>query len=81
MNTKRLTGYEIIGTSEYVPFNVWMVMFPDSQGYDIKNNNIFQDNQSTITMSNNGRASCKGNSRHINIRQFFVKNIVDKVEI
>ena len=53
MNTKRLTGYEIIGTSEYVPFNVWMVMFPDSQGYDIKNNNIFQDNQSTITPESN----------------------------
>ena len=76
-----LTETEMIETSEYVSFNVWMVMFPESQLYEIKKNIIFQDNQSTINMSNNGSASCTGNSRHINIRHFFANYRVDKVEI
>ena len=29
-------------------------------------------------MENNGQDSCTGNYRHINIRHFFAKDIVDK---
>jgi len=32
-------------------------------------------------MEKNGRNSCTGNSRHVNIRFFFVKDLVDKKEI
>ena len=32
-------------------------------------------------MARNGRNSCTGNSRHINIRYFFVKDRFDKEEI
>ena len=32
-------------------------------------------------MANNGRGSCKGNFRHINIRHLLVKYIFDKGEI
>ena len=81
LNVKVLTEAELIGTSEYVTFNLWMVMFMDSQGYKIKKNILLQYNQSTISMENNGRASCTGNSRHIHIRYFFVKDIFDKGKI
>ena len=53
----------------------------DAQGYEIKKNIIFQDNQSNINMENNGRYYCTGISRHINIRHLFVKNKADKGEI
>ena len=26
-----------MGTSEYLPLNIWMLMFLDAQGYDINN--------------------------------------------
>ena len=81
LNVKVLTEAELIGTSEYVTFNLWMVMFMDPQGYKIKKNILLQYNQSTISMENNGRASCTGNSRHIHIRYFFVKDIFDKGKI
>ena len=81
MKAKSSTEAELIGTIEYVPFNVWMFMFLESQGYEIKKNIIFQDNQSTIRMANNRRDSYTGNSRHINIRHFFVKDRVNKGEI
>ena len=32
-------------------------------------------------MEVNGRISCTGNSRHINIRYFFIKDRVDKGEV
>ena len=51
------------------------------QGYCIKNNVLYQDNQSAIRMKENGRNSCTGNSRHIDIRYFFSKDRVDKKEI
>ena len=37
---------------------------------------LFQDNESTIKMEVNGRNSCTGNSRHVNIRFFFVHDRV-----
>ena len=72
---KQSTEAELIGTSEYVPFNVWMVMFLKAQGYDIKKNILLQDNQIHTSMANKWRDSCTGNSRNINVRHFFVKDI------
>ena len=73
-----LTEDGLIGTSEYFPFNLWMVMFMEAQGYDIKKNIFFRDNQITIRMAKNGRSYCTVNSRYINISHFFVKDRVDK---
>ena len=53
-------------------------MFIIHQGYEIINNTHYQDNQSAIHMEKNGRHSCTGYSRYINIRYFFVKDRVDK---
>ena len=50
------------------------------QGYDIEKNVVYQDNQSAMKMEINGRNSCTGNSRHIDIRYFFTKDRVDKGE-
>ena len=35
---------------------------------------------STMKMEKNGRNTCTGNSRHISIRYFFVKDRLDKKE-
>ena len=42
---------------------------------------MFQDNKSAILMESNGRNSCTGNSRHINVRYFFIKDRIDKGEM
>ena len=51
------------------------------QGYDVKWKMIVQDNQSAIRLGKNGRNSCTGNSRHIDIRYFFVKDRVESGDI
>ena len=52
-----------------------------AQGYHIKHNVLYQDNESAIRMERNGRNSCTGNSRHVHIRYFFVKDRIDKGEV
>ena len=81
LNVKSSTEAELVGNSDYVPYNLWLLHFLSEQGYEIKDNVLYQDNQSTIRMLKNGRNSCTGNSRHIHIRYFFVKDRVDKKEI
>ena len=51
------------------------------QGYDTRNNIIYQDNESAIKMERNGRNSCTGNSRHVDIKFFWVRDRVDKKEV
>ena len=81
LNTKITTESELIGTSEYVPFNIWIVMFYEAQGYEKTKNVLFQDNESAINIEKHGQESCTGNYRHIHIWHFFVKYGVDKEEI
>ena len=81
LNTKSSTEAELVGISDYLPYNLWAKMFMEEQGYELKMNTIFQDNQSTIKMGTNGRTSCTGNSRHIDVRYFFVADRVKKKEV
>ena len=81
LNTKSSTEAEVVGMSEYITYNIWLLNFLKSQGYEIWHNVIYQDNQSAIRMEKNGRNSCTGNSRHIDVRYFFVKDRIDKREM
>jgi hypothetical protein len=53
-------------------------MFLEEQGYEIRENTFYQDNQSAMKLETNGRASCGQKSRHIDIRYFFMK---DRIKI
>ena len=53
----------------------------NAQGYIIKENIVYQDNKSAIKMEKNGRNSCTGNSRHVSIQYFFLKDRVNKGEV
>ena len=81
INTKRSTEFKVVGFSDYLPNNIQIKNFLRYQGYHIKSNVLYQDNQSAKRIEENGRNSCTGNSRHIDIRYFFSKDWVDKKEI
>ena len=80
INTKSSTETELVAMSEYVPYSIWMKNFLKHQGYEVKSK-VLQDNQSAMLIEKNGRNSCTGNSRHIDIRYYFVKDRVDKGEL
>ena len=81
MNTKSSTEAELVGISDYLPYNIQIASFLKEQGYELRENVLHQDNQSAMKMAKNGRNFCTGNSQHVNIRYFFVKDRVDKKEI
>jgi len=54
-----------------------MRYFLEAQGYGIKDLVIFQDNYCTILLEQNGKASSRKHTRHINIWYFIVKDSVD----
>ena len=81
LNTRSTTESEVVGVSEYLPYDIWQVNFFKEQGYDVRNNYIYQDNESAMKLEINGRNSCTGNSRHVDIKFFWVKDRVDKKEV
>ena len=80
LNLKSSTETEVIAVSKYVLYKIWLINFMEAQGYKFKDKVLFQDNMSAMKMERNGRNSCTGNSRHILIGYFFVKDRLDKKE-
>ena len=68
LNTKSSTESDLVGMSDYLPYNIWWIHFLNEQGYKVKD-------------KKNGRNSCTGNSCHIDIRYFFIKDRIDKGEV
>ena len=81
LNVKSSTEAEVVGASDYIPYTVWLTRFLESQGYEASTNIFFQDNQSAIRLEKNGRQSCGEKSRHINIRYFFIKDVIKREHI
>ena len=67
------TEAELVGVSNYLPYNICAIVFMEGQRYLVEYNMLYQDNQSTMRMEKNGRNSCTGNSRHENIKYFYIK--------
>ena len=79
-NTKSSTESELVSCSDHAPMGINMRNFLICQGYKINPVVIGQDNQSTIQLINRGRpASLR--TRHINIRFFFLKDLIDRGEV
>ena len=73
LNKKSSTETKVVGVSDYLTYNIWIYLFMGSQGYDIKQNILFQDNQSAINMEKNGKKIFTGNYRNIDIDFSFLR--------
>ena len=56
LNTKNSTEAEVFGVSDYLPYNILICLLMGAQGYDIKQNIFFQNNQSAINMEKRERS-------------------------
>jgi hypothetical protein len=81
LNTKSSTEAELVGVDDVMPQVLWTRYFLEAQGYEVRDNKIYQDNQSTMLLAKNGRASSGKRTRHINIRYFFVADRVKSGEV
>jgi hypothetical protein len=81
INTKSSTVAELVGVDDGMPLVVWTRNFITAQGYKIRDNAVYQDNQSTMLLAKNGRASSGRCTQHIDIRCFFVTDQVKHGEL
>ena len=79
LNTKSSTEAELIAANEAVNNIMWSKLFIQEQGYNPAV--IFkQDNTSTIQLEKHGKASSQRRTRHINIRHFYITDLIEKNE-
>jgi hypothetical protein len=80
LNTKSSTEAELVGIDDVLPQAIWTKYFMESQGYGVTTI-LNQDNQSTIKLSDNGKASSGKGTRHINIRYSFITDRIAREEV
>jgi hypothetical protein len=80
LNTKSSTESELVGIDDILPQALWTKYFMEAQGYGT-DTILAQDNQSTIRLADNGKASSGRGTRHINIRYFFITDRIARKEI
>jgi hypothetical protein len=76
INTRSSTEAELIAADDIIGHVLWTRLFLEAQGYAVKDNVVFQDNQSAILLERNGKASSGKRTRHFNIRYFFLTDQV-----
>ena len=81
LNTRSSTEAEVVGVDDASSQILWTNYFIRSQGYNIDETMIYQDNQSAILLERNGRQSSGKRTRHMNIRYFFITDRVRRKEM
>ena len=81
LNTTSTTESETVGASDCLGQTIWTMNFLECQGFKVRRNYYYQDNESAIRLEKNGIQSAGKRSRHIDIRFFFIKDRIKKGDI
>ena len=81
INTRSSTEAELVGVNDAMGLILWTRKFIQQQGYTVEDNVVFQDNQSTMKLQNNGRRSSGKKTRHIDIRYYFITDNILRKEM
>ena len=65
LNNKSSTDSKLVGLDDVLTQVMWAQYFLKYQGYEIHDNVIYQDNQSTTKIENNGRQLSINRTRNI----------------
>jgi hypothetical protein len=64
LTTKSSTEAELVAVDDVMPMVLWTRQFLEGQGYKIKDNIVYQDNQSAMLLEKNGQRSSTKCTRH-----------------
>ena len=67
LNTESSTKAELVGIGDEISLIIWSGYFLKEKGYQVRDKYCYQDNQSTVKLEKNGRASSIKMTRHINV--------------
>ncbi len=77
INTRSSTEAEWIAVDDALPMVQWARNFMQDQRYDL-NMVIKEDNKSTMLLMKNGRLSAGKRTKHLDIRYFYVKDLIER---
>ena len=75
------TEAELVGVHDILPQILWTRNFLMSQGYPVKKNVVYQDNMSAMLLENNRRKSSTKQTKHIELRYFFIHDQVQQNKV
>ena len=81
LNKKSSTEAELIGAENTMTQMLWTRYFLEAQGYGIDKNILYQDNMSAMLLENTGKKSSTKNTKHINVRYYFIKDWVETRDV
>ncbi len=82
INTRRSsTKAELVGVNDAMTLIIWTQNFLKEQGQHVTDNMVYQDNQSAILLENNGKASSRRRTHHLDNWYFFITDWVGNKEV
>ena len=81
MDTQSSTKTDIVAVDDCMPAVLWTIYWLNDQGYGVFENSVYQDNEISFVMENTGKYSRRNCTKHINIRYYFVTDIIEKYEL
>jgi hypothetical protein len=79
--TRSSTECELVGVHDVMPQIEWTKLFLQEQGYAVEDHVLYQDNMSAMLLERNGRASSSKQTKHINLRYFYIKDKIEQGEL
>jgi len=81
LNTKSSTEAELVAIDDAMGQVLWTRHFLADQGISVPVTTIYQDNKSTILLSENGKASSSKRTKHLDVRYYFVTDCIKRGEV
>jgi hypothetical protein len=81
INTRSSTEAELVSFDDILAKMMWTKLFLEAQGYNLKENIVYRDNQSSMKLETNGKASSGKRTRHFNIRYFLITDLISRGEV
>jgi len=81
LTTKSCFEAELVSLSDYGGRVIWTQNFLRAQGYEVQPARIEQDNQGTMAAIQKGKNPPSDRSRHINIRYFWLTDLIKSDEV
>ena len=81
VNTRSSTESELVSNDDILSKVQWTKLFLESQALDVTDNVIHRDNQSSMKLEANGKASSGKRTRHFNIKYFYITDLIEQNEL
>ena len=78
VNSRSSTEAEFIAVDDVISKVLWTRLFLENQGQNILMNVIYRDNQSSMKMELNGKASSGKRTRHFDIKYYYITDLINR---